>query len=124
MTTYTHVDRTLLAQLLADPDLRRHHVMAGDGFQAPGAIVLRHQANAPGKFVIHFANLQCGGFHQGWYDLDEGEALIAYRDRCHRYDPTGELHRAAEQRQAINDTIERSCAYVRSVEARREAARD
>jgi len=115
MTIHTHVDRNLLAQLLADPDLVRHHVIAGDGFQAPGAIIMRRLSNG---YAIHFANLQTGGYHSGWYDLGEDEALIAYRDRCRRYDPTGELTSAAARRQTINDTIERRCAYARSVEAR------
>lgn len=70
------------------------YLMAGDGCQAPGAIITRFEAGALHPWRVHFLNLQCGGYHAGGYHETESGAFEEFKERCLRYDKTGGLHHA------------------------------
>jgi hypothetical protein len=83
--------------------LIREYLMATDGIQAPGAIVLIDKGTdeAP-DYVTWFRNDQDSEregrpvYHMGHYHNDQlGTAEADFIHRCHRFDPTGELHREA-----------------------------
>jgi hypothetical protein len=67
--------------------------MDGDGCQAPGAIVIRKVKDDRGdgkpEYAVHFANTQCGGYHDGYYTSDLARAHRDFCDRLARYDPDG-----------------------------------
>lgn len=72
----------------------KEYRMAGDGIQAPGAIVIRRlEHNKRHPYVVHFRNDQCGGYCDGDYCENYLDAWEAYDRKCKRYDPTGDLHR-------------------------------
>lgn len=74
---------------------RALYPMAGDGIQAPGALIIRALPdNDIHPFAVHFLNLQSGGYHAGDYCETLAEAESAYASRCRRYDPTGRLNAA------------------------------
>lgn len=58
--------------------------VAGDGIQAPGAVVLRDMGpRADCRFVVHFYNDQDGGYHNGSYFVSYQYAA-AVREFCER----------------------------------------
>ena len=56
----------------------------GDGVQAPGYITLCHIPGAH-PFVVHFLNVQDGGFHSGDYCKDDVSARRVFAHRSERY---------------------------------------
>lgn len=67
--------------------------MDGDGVQAPGAVVIRDVGGVH-PFVVHFANTQSGGYHEGSYCQTLEKAIARFNERVSRYDPTGDLNRS------------------------------
>jgi hypothetical protein len=57
----------------------------GDGFQAPGAVTLCKIDNPLHPYVIHFFNMQDGGFHSGNYCKTRAEAEEAFGKRALRF---------------------------------------
>jgi hypothetical protein len=53
--------------------LIKNQFVPGDGFQAPGNIVLRQREEEP-SYMVHFQNLQSGGYFDGHYLSTEQEA--------------------------------------------------
>lgn len=86
--------------------------MAGDGIQAPGALVVRHVDGAH-PLAVHFLNLQCGGYHGGTYCGTLAEALESFRERLGRFDPTGGLREAAEAQGLNLETVSAILAEAR-----------
>lgn len=80
-------------EVSAMPSVLWFHGMAGDGCQAPGAIVVRDmgESRTAGRYAVHFANFQDGGFHSGDYLDSPDEAARVASERLRRYDPTGRL---------------------------------
>ena len=89
-------EKDLLNWLYGDSTVMEAYVMAGDGAQAPGAVVLRRVAGYH-PFVIHFANLQSGGYHMGDYFKTLKEAYPVFDKRKDYADPTGNLNKAFEE---------------------------
>lgn len=106
---FTKISRRWLDVLNCDQGIQRKHLMAGDGAQAPGAVVQRTLDSGEHRHVVHFFNLQSGGFHSGSYHTDETEAMAEYTRQIKRYDPTGMLHREAERVEEIERTYQALC---------------
>ena len=82
------------AECLANAE--RVHLMAGDGIQAPGAIVLRLMPNPDRGYRVQWLNLQAGGFGDSSYDIPtRARALDEFAAMVRRYDPTRALSKAA-----------------------------
>lgn len=81
--------------------LIREYVMATDGIQAPGAIVLINKGTDESPdYVTWFRNDQDSEregrpcYYTGHYHGDDlREAESDFWERTKRYDPTGQLHR-------------------------------
>lgn len=79
----------------------REYKMAGDGCQAPGAIVLVDTGREPQPFATYFRNDQDSEregkpcYYSGTYESILSDAEATFEARCKRYDPTGRLHAAA-----------------------------
>jgi len=72
------------------------YAMAGDGIQAPGAIVtlIRQPLQRPFRanpYSVHFVNAQDGGAYYGVYDLNQGQASQEHDRKVSRFDPSGRL---------------------------------
>ena len=107
-------EHALAANRLPDPALIKRYAlelanaeavafMAGDGLQAPGAIVTRRVRGE--ERATHFLNLQTGGFHQGDYAETYAEGLADFAARLARYDRTGGLREAADRQGFGMETV-------------------
>lgn len=67
----------------------RSKTTKGDGFNAPMRIVLHHSINSrPGRdrWVVHYENMQVGGYSNGYYaEEDRAAAEAEFKRRCQRY---------------------------------------
>lgn len=73
----------------------RFYGMDGDGYQAPGAIIIAFLRSNPDRpYVVWFANTQDGGTYAGDYCKTLAEATETFDKKCKRYDPTGTLNKS------------------------------
>jgi hypothetical protein len=90
---YTYGERKIVDRMQGES--LKFYGMAGRGCNAPGCVVIRSLPdNTRHPFVVHFGNLQDGGYYYGDYCETREDAERAYRSRVSQYDRDGDLNRA------------------------------